>query len=95
MKKITKWIDDIQKKNDIWAEAMNDYKKNVCAKYEIIYKEQVKHMINEMVYKHHPMLRTTSKKGVFSKKQNVYDDSEFEKLIRDMYAQITKKKLKK
>lgn len=69
---------------------MNDYKKNICAKFEIMYKEKVKRMITGMVNKHHPMLRTTSRKGVFSKKENVYNDSEFEKLIRNTYAQVKK-----
>jgi len=51
-------------------------------------------MIIEMVYKMHPLLRTKHIKGVLSKKENVYSDSEIEKAIRDIYSQIYKNKLK-
>ncbi|XP_060870279.1 uncharacterized protein LOC132944788 [Metopolophium dirhodum] len=91
VKKNTKWIKEIQKQNDDWSKVMNDYNQNICSKFEIIHKERVKCLIIDMVYKHHPMLRTTLRKGVFSGNGN--SDSEFEKLVRYIYAQINKKKL--
>lgn len=95
VKKMTKWMKDIQKINNMWLKTMDEYKKNICSKFEKMYKEQVKCIVTEMVNKHHPMLRTKSKKGVFSKKENVYNDSELEKLIRNTYAKINKIKLQK
>lgn len=95
VKKMIKWLEDIQKTNDEWLKTMDECKKNICIKFEIMYKEQVKCMVTEMVNKHHPMLRTKSKKGVFSKKENICNDSELEKLIRNTYAKINKMKLKK
>lgn len=71
---------------------MNGFNQNICTKFEIIHKERVKCLIIDMVYKHHPMLRTISRKGVFSRNGN--SDSEFEKLVRYIYTQINKKKLK-
>lgn len=63
---------------------MQIYNKKICIELENIHKEKVKCMIIDMVHKHHPMLRTVSNKGVFSKKENIYD-SEFEKCIRHIY----------
>lgn len=88
---MTKWLKNIQMKNNTWSEAMYSYKQNICIELENIYKEKIKSMIIEMVYKHHPMLRTKSIKGVYSEKKNVYSDSEFEKFIRDTFIQINKK----
>ncbi|XP_026823385.1 spermatogenesis-associated protein 17 [Rhopalosiphum maidis] len=92
IKKNTKWIKEIQKQNDAWSNIMNDYNQNICNHLEIIHKEKIKCLIIKMVYKHHPMLRTILRKGVFSGKTN--SDSEFEKLVRNIYAQINKKSLK-
>ncbi|XP_016657157.1 uncharacterized protein LOC107882772 [Acyrthosiphon pisum] len=91
VKKNTKWIKEIQKQNDAWSKIMNDYNQNICNKFEIIHKEKVKCLIIDIAYKHHPMLRTILRKGVFSGNGN--SDSEFEKLVRYIYAQINKKKL--
>lgn len=91
VQKITKWTKEIEKQNDAWSNVMNDYSQNICTRFEKIHKEKVKCLIVEMVYKHHPMLRTTLRKGVFSGKGNT--DSEFEKLVRNIYAQVNKKKL--
>lgn len=87
------WIKEIQEKNDTWSKVMQDYKKNICKQFEKMHKEKVKCMIIEMVKKNHPMLRTKSKKGVFSTKGQTNNDSEFEKFIRDTYAQLNKKNL--
>lgn len=97
IKKRSKLIKDIQKKNDDSSKLMHDYKKHICTEFEKINKEKVKCLITEIVYKHHPMLRTKTIKGVFSKKEDklgVYSDSEFEKLIRDTFVHINKKKTK-
>jgi len=91
VKKNSKWIKEIQKQNDAWSKVMNDYNQNICNKFEIIHKERVKCLIIDMVYKHHPMLRTILRKGVFSGNGN--SDSEFEKLVRYIYAHINEKKL--
>jgi len=92
VKKNTKWIKEIKKQNNAWSNVISDYNQNICTKFETIQKERVKCLIIDMVYKHHPMLRTILRKGVFSGKEN--SDSEFEKLVRYIYAQINKKKLK-
>jgi len=92
IKKNSKWIKEIQEQNDAWSNAMNDYNQNICTHLEMIHKERVKCLIIKMVYKHHPMLRTILRKGVFSGKDK--NDSEFEKLVRNIYAQINKKNLK-
>lgn len=86
------WTKGIQEKNYIWSKVMQEYKQNIIIESEKISKERVKCMIMEMIYKHHPMLRTISKKGVFSREENI-NDSEIEKLIRSLYTQINKNKL--
>lgn len=85
VKKNNKWLLEIQKKNHAWSEVMQDYKQRISIELENIHKEKVKSMIINMVHKHHPMLRTISKKGVFSKKENINNDSKFEKCIRHIY----------
>lgn len=89
VKKMTKWIKEIQEKNHAMSEAMKKYKLHISTELENMSKEKVKCMIIDMVNKNHPKLRTMSKKGVFSTKDN--SDSEFEKLIRDINVQINKK----
>lgn len=84
------WIKKVQKKNDDWSKAMHDYKKNICAEFEKNNEARVKSKLTEMVNKHHPMLRTKTIKGVFSKKENSHNDSEFEKTLRYLYAQLNK-----
>lgn len=86
-----KWVANNQKTNDEMTNVMLSYKENICKEFEKINKERVKSMIIEMVYKHHPLLRTKAIKGVYSKKENAYSDSEFEKIIRNIYIQIHKK----
>lgn len=93
VKRMKRWIKKIQEKNDTWSKVMQDYKKNICREFEKKHKEMVRCMIIEMVKKYHPMLRTKSNKGVFSTKEQLYSDSEFEKLLRDIYAHINKKKI--
>lgn len=83
----------IQEKNDTWSKVMQDYKQNICKEFEKVHKEKVKGMIIELVKINHPILRTKSNKGVFSSKEQTCNDSEFEKLIRDIYTHINKKKL--
>jgi len=94
VKKNKKWLKDNQKTNEAWSKVMQDYKLKTCTELEKINKERVKCMIIEMAYKKHPMLRTKNIKGIFSKKENTYSDSEFEKTIRDIYSQIHCNKLK-
>lgn len=91
VKKMKKWVANNQKMNDEMTNVMLSYKENICKEFEKINKERVKSMIIEMVDKHHPLLRTKSKKGVYSKKGHTYSDSEFEKIIRNIYVQMHKK----
>lgn len=81
---------DIQKKNYDWSKVMQDYNQQICIQFENIHKEKVKCMIIDMVNRYHSMLRTISTKGVFSNRGNINNDSEFEKLIRDLYTQLNK-----
>lgn len=94
MKKLTEWKKGIIKKNDSWSKVMHDYKQNIYKEFERISKERVKCIITNMVNKHHLMLRTVSTKGVLSKNENVDGDSDIEKLLRNMYSQINRKKTK-
>lgn len=97
IKKRKKSIKEIQKINDDTSKLMHDYKKYICTELEKINKEKVKCFITEIVNKHHSMLRTKIQKGVFSRKEDkadVYSDSEFEKLIRDIFVHVNKKKTK-
>lgn len=87
---MTKWIKEIREKNDAMSKVMKEYKQNISTELEKVNKEKAKCMIIEMVYKNHPKLRTISRKGVFSGRENVYSDSKFEKFIRDVYAKINK-----
>lgn len=91
VKKIRKWIKEILKKNDAMSIVMKDYKQSMCTELEKINKEKMKCKVTEIVCKHHSLLRTKSIPGVFSIKENIYNDTEFEKLIRDLYVQINKK----
>jgi hypothetical protein len=91
VKRTKRWIKKIQEKNDTWSKVMEDYKKNICREFEKKHKEMVKCMVIEMVKKYHPMLSTKSNKGVFITKEQLYNDSELEKLLRYIYAHINKK----
>lgn len=88
VKKTKKWIKEIQEKNHAMLEAMKTYKLRVSTELENVNKEKVKCIIVDKVSKNHPKLRTKSKRGVFSTKEN--SDSEFEKLIRELQIQINK-----
>lgn len=89
VKKMNKWIKEIQEKNHVMSEAMKEYKLRVSTELENVNKAKVKRMIVNMVNKNHPKLRTISKKGVFSTREK--SDSEFEKLIREIHVHIYKK----
>lgn len=89
VKKMTKWLKEIQEKNDAMTETMKEYKLQILTEFEKMNKEKVKCMLLDITNKNHPKLRTISKKGVFSKKEN--SDSEFEKLIRNIRVLVNKK----
>lgn len=92
VKKTTKWLKEIQEKNHAMSITMKEYKQNISTEFEKMNKERVKCLVADMVHKLHPKLRTKAIKGVFSKKENDHNDSEFEELIRKIYLRINKNK---